>query len=99
MPGNQNPAYWNYKNSTLDKITQKIVFGNFSSENERNNLLKSAIKDGIQESVRVFIATNVDPYVSSKNVKGLINDFGAGITSRLSPITSRLENNRTTLNV
>ena len=99
MPGKRNPAFWNYENSTLDKITQKIVFGNFSSENERNNLLRSAIKDGIQESVRVFVATNIDPYVATTNVKGLINDFGAGITSRLSPINSRLENNSTTLNI
>jgi len=99
MPGNQNPAFWNYKNSTLDKITQKIVFGNFSSESERNNLLRESIKDGIQESVRVFVATNIDPYVSTKNVKGLINDFGAGITSRLSPINSRLVNNSTALNI
>jgi peptide/nickel transport system substrate-binding protein len=83
----------------LDKITQKIVFGNFSSEVERNNLLRSAIKEGIQESVRVFIATNIDPYIATTNVKGLINDFGAGITSRLSPINSRLENNSTTLNI
>src|SRR6188472_887920 len=99
MPGNQNPAFWNYKNSTLDKITQKIVFGNFSSESERNKLLRESIKDGIQESVRVFVATNIDPYVSTKNVKGLINDFGAGITSRLSPINSRLVNNSTALNI
>jgi peptide/nickel transport system substrate-binding protein len=99
MPGSQNPSFWNYKNSTLDRITQKIVFGNFTSENERTNLLRSAIKDGIQESVRVFIATNIDPYVATTNVKGLINDFGAGITSRLSPINSRLENNSTTLNI
>jgi peptide/nickel transport system substrate-binding protein len=99
MPGSQNPAFWNYKNSTLDKVTQKIVFGNFSSEGERNNLLRSAVKDGIQESVRVFIATNIDPYIATKNVKGLINDFGAGITSRLSPVNSRLANNSTTLNI
>jgi peptide/nickel transport system substrate-binding protein len=99
MPGNQNPAFWNYKNSTLDKITQKLVFGNFSSESERNKLLSDSVKDGIQESVRVFVATNIDPYVSTKNVKGLVNDFGAGITSRISPINSRLVDNRTTLNI
>lgn len=49
MPGNKNPAFWNYKNSTLDTITQKNQFGNFSSENERNNLLRSAVKDRTQQ--------------------------------------------------
>ncbi|MBV9178970.1 MAG: hypothetical protein JO297_18225 [Nitrososphaeraceae archaeon] len=99
MPGNQNPAFWNYKNSTLDTITQKLQFGNFTSENERNNLLRAAVKDGIQESVRVFISTGTNPYVATTNVKGMINDFGAGITSRLSLINSRLQDNRTNLNV
>ena len=99
MPGNQNPALWNYKNATLDTITQRISFGNFSSENERNNLLREAVKDGIQESVRVFIATMLNQYVASKNVIGLINDFGAGIPGRLSLINGRLVDNRPTINV
>ena len=99
MPGAQNPAFWNYKNSTLDTITQKVVFGNYTSEKERNDLLRTSVKNGIQEAVRVFVATNIDSYVATKNVKGLINDFGAGIPGRLSLINSRLEDNRTTINV
>ena len=99
MPGNQNPAFWNYKNATLDTITQRISFGNFSSESERNNLLREAVKDGIQQSVRVFIATILNQYVASKNVIGLINDFGAGIPGRLSLINSRIADNRSTINV
>lgn len=95
MPGTQNPSFWNYKNTTLDTITQKIIFGNYTSENERNDLLRSAVKNGIQESVRVFISKDINPYVAKKNVKGLINDFGAGITSRFSLINSRFEDNRT----
>jgi peptide/nickel transport system substrate-binding protein len=108
MPGSQNPSLWNYKNATLDTITQKLVLGNFTSENERNDLLRSAVKDGIQESVRVYIATLGQTYVATKNVKGLVNDFGAGITSKLSLIDARLEgtinndnngNNRASMNV
>jgi peptide/nickel transport system substrate-binding protein len=95
MPGTQNPSFWNYKNTTLDTITQKIIFGNYTSENERNNLLRSAVKNGIQESVRIFIAKDINPYVATKNVKGLINDFGAGITSRFSLINGRFDDTRT----
>jgi peptide/nickel transport system substrate-binding protein len=79
------------------------VLGNFTSESERNNLLRAAVKDGIQESVRVYVATLSPTYVATKNVKGLVNDFAAGITSRLSLINGRLQdnnnNNRTTMNV
>jgi peptide/nickel transport system substrate-binding protein len=86
MPGGQNPAFWNYQNSTLDNVTQKINFFNFTSEKERNDLVKNATKLGIQESVRIFLAQNTEPYIANSDVKGLINDFGAGITSRLSLI-------------
>jgi peptide/nickel transport system substrate-binding protein len=84
MPGGQNPAFWNYQNSSLDNITQKIAFFNFTSEKERNDLLRNATKAGIQESVRIFVAQNTEPYIANSEVKGLINDFGAGITSKLS---------------
>ena len=99
MPGNQNPSFWNYKNATLDASTQRISFGNFSSQNERNNFLRSAIKDGMQESVRVFVASTLDQYVASKQMVGLVNDFGAGIPGRLSLINGRLADNRSTINV
>jgi peptide/nickel transport system substrate-binding protein len=102
MPGARNPVFWNYKNATLDNITQKLSLGNYTSEKERNDLLRSAVKNGIQESVRVFIASEIYPYVAAKNVKGLINDFGAGITSRLSLLNGRFEDNnsnRTNMNV
>ncbi|HZA07209.1 MAG TPA: ABC transporter substrate-binding protein, partial [Nitrososphaeraceae archaeon] len=99
MPGNENPAFWNYKNATLDTITQRISFGNFSSQGERNDLLREAVKDGIQQSVRVFVATMFNQYVASKNLIGLINDFGAGIPGRLSLINAKLSDNRPTANV
>lgn len=91
MPGNQNPGFWQYRNSTLDKITQKLVFSNFSSENERNNLLNEATRMGIEESVRIFLVKNIDPYAVSSSVTGLVNDFGAGITSKYSLLNAKSE--------
>ena len=89
MPGSLNPSYWNYQNSTLDEITQKIAFFNFTSEEERNQLVGDAVKMGIQESVRIFVAQKTDPFVASANVQGLVNDFGAGITSKYSLLNAR----------
>jgi peptide/nickel transport system substrate-binding protein len=89
MPGSLNPSYWNYQNSTLDEITQKIAFFNFTSEQERNQLVSDAVKMGIQESVRIFVAQKTDPFVTSANVQGLVNDFGAGITSKYSLLNAR----------
>jgi peptide/nickel transport system substrate-binding protein len=89
MPGGQNPAFWNYQNSSLDDTTQKINFFNFTSEGERNGLVRNATRAGIQESVRIFVAQNTEPYIAESDVKGLINDFGAGITSKLSLINAQ----------
>jgi peptide/nickel transport system substrate-binding protein len=89
MPGYQNPAFWQYQNSTLDTITQRILFANFTSEPERNDLVRQAVRMGIQESVRVFVNQNTDPFVAAPSVKGLVNDFGAGITSKYSTLNAR----------
>jgi peptide/nickel transport system substrate-binding protein len=94
MPGSLNPTYWNYENTTLDQITQKIAFFNFTSEEERNQLVGDAVKMGIQESVRIFVAQKTDPFVSSANVQGLVNDFGAGITSKYSLLNARSGDDR-----
>jgi peptide/nickel transport system substrate-binding protein len=99
MPGSQNPAYWNYQNSTLDEITQKLAFLNFTSEDERNKLVGNAVKMGIQESVRVFVAQKTDPYVASAKISGLVNDFGAGITSKYSLLNARSTDSNVSLDI
>jgi len=99
MPGWANPSFWNYQNSSLDSVTQRIEYSNFTSQEERNELVRQAVKLGIQESVRIFVAQNIDPYVASSSIKGLINDFGAGISTSKSLINARSEKNSSTINV
>lgn len=82
MPGSQNPDFWNYENSTLDKLSQDIFFFNFTSEQQRNELVRTSVEMGMQEAVRLFVAQKTDPYVASVQLQGLVNDFGAGITSK-----------------
>ncbi|MDQ3873791.1 MAG: ABC transporter substrate-binding protein, partial [Thermoproteota archaeon] len=99
MPGSQNPAYWNYQNATLDSITQRIAFSNFTSQAERNQLVRDAIKMGIQESVRIFIAQKTDPYVASAKIQGLVNDFGAGIASKYSLLNARSSDGNSSIDI
>ena len=99
MPGSQNPAYWNYQNATLDEVTQKIAFFNFTSEEERNHLVGDAVKMGIQESVRLFVAQKTDPFAASANIQGLVNDFGAGITSKYSLLNARSGDGNASLDI
>lgn len=99
LPGSQNPAYWNYQNATLDDVTQKIAFFNFTSEDQRNQLVNDAIEMGIQESVRIFVAQKTDSFVSSASVQGLVNDFGAGITSKYSLLNARSGDGNSSLDI
>ena len=99
MPGAQNPSFWNYQNKSLDEVTQRLAYSNFTSENERNALLQNATKAGIQESVRVFLVKVIEPFVASSTVKGLVNDFGAGITSKYSLVNARSTKDNSSLDI
>jgi len=90
MPGFKEPTYWNYENPKLDELTKNIFIGNFTSKEERDSLLKKAVLLGVNESVRVFIASILEPYIVNKAVEGVINDFGAGITVRWTLINARI---------
>ena len=99
MPGFNNPSYWNYKNEHLDTITQKIYTGDFQSEDERANLIQDAIAEGVDQSVRIFLASKIDQYVANEKMKGIINDLGAGVPSRFTPINSRSDDKELVIGV
>ena len=88
MPGNNTPSFWNYKNDVLDNITQNIYSGNFKSADERTLLIKNATEEGVNESVRIFLASKIDQYVANENVNGIINALGSGVPSRFTPINA-----------
>ena len=89
MPGFGNPSYWNYENDYMDSISQAIAIGNFTSSDERTVLLKKAVNEGIKESVRIFLASRIDQFVSNEKIKGIVNDFGAGVPTRFTSINAR----------
>jgi peptide/nickel transport system substrate-binding protein len=99
MPGFNNPAYWNYKNEYIDSLTQRIYTGNFSSSGERAQLIQNSTVEGINESVRIFLASKFDQYVVNQNVEGVINDFGAGVPSRFTPINARTDSDSLVIGV
>jgi len=89
MPGFNVPDYWNYQNEYIDSLSQKIYTGNFSSSTEREELIQQATVEGVKESVRIFLASKVDQYVVNQEISGVVNDFGAGVPSRFTPINAQ----------
>jgi peptide/nickel transport system substrate-binding protein len=79
MPGWQEPSFWNYQNSTIDDLTTRIYMGNFTSQAEFTQLYRQATEMIIQESVRIWIATRLDTWVTTSQVQGITLDLGAGL--------------------
>ncbi len=99
MPGFNDPSYWNYKNDRLDELTQKIYSGGFESSENRAELIQEAVVEGVNESVRIFLASKIDQYVANEKVEGIVNDFGAGVPSRFTPINSKSDSNEFVIGV
>ena len=99
MPGFNNPSYWNFQEPQIDSISKAIFFGNFTSSEQRSTLISQAIDKGIHDSVRVFLASKTNQFITSKKVNGVINDFGAGISSRFTPINARSDSDTLTIGV
>jgi len=99
MPGFNDPSYWNYKNDYLDSLTQNIYIGNFSSAEERTNLIQLATSEAVKESVRIFLASKIDQYVVNESVHGVINDFGAGVPTRFTPINVKTDSDNLVIGV
>ena len=99
MPGFNDPSYWNYENEKLDKLTQEIYKGDFENSEKRSQLIQNAIIEGINESVRIFLASKIDQYVVNENVEGVINDLGAGVPTRFTPINVKTNDEELTVGV
>ena len=99
MPGFNDPSYWNYENKKLDELTQEIYKGGFETSEKRSQLIQEAVVEGINESVRIFLASKVDQYVVNQDVEGVINDLGAGVPSRFTPINAKTSDEKLTIGV
>ena len=99
MPGNNDPTYWNYKNDYIDSITKKIYLSDFASAEERSMLIKQATKEGVSESVRIFLASKTDQYVANDDVDGIINALGAGVPTRFTTINAKSDNDSLVIGV
>jgi len=62
-------------------------------------LIEEATKEGVNESVRIFLASKTDQFIANENVDGVINALGAGITTRFTPINANSDTNSLVIGV
>lgn len=83
MPGQLVFGHWQYRNSRLDDLGKKLLMGDFSSKEERDQIYREMDKICREEAVRVGVVTIQNTFPAKKELSYVTEDIVAGPTSRL----------------
>lgn len=78
MPGWQQAGFWQYENKELDDLGKKLFRGEFKSQEERNQWYRKMTEAGLDESVRIWLATAVNTFPAKAELTGITEDIVAG---------------------
>ena len=78
MPGWQEEGFWQYENEQLDDWGQTLFRGEFGSLEERNDIYRQMTQAGLDESIRVWLATVNNSFPAQSNLEGVTRDIVAG---------------------
>ena len=78
MPGWREQGFWQYENATADEIGQKLYKGQFASQAERDDLYRQLTRIGLDESVRIWLATVQTTFAGSEQLTDLTRDVSSG---------------------
>ena len=78
MPGWQEMGFWQYEMPRLDELGKQLFRGEFSSREERDAVYAEMTSLALDESVRVWLATVTNNFVSTAELKGVTSDVVAG---------------------
>jgi peptide/nickel transport system substrate-binding protein len=78
MPGWQEMGFWQYEMPRLDELGKQLFRGEFSSREERDAIYAEMTSLALDESVRVWLATVTNSFVSTAELQGVTSDVVAG---------------------
>ncbi len=78
MPGWREVGYWQYEHEELDTLGRRLFQGDFSDQAERDEIYRAMTALGLEESVRIWIATVMNAYPVQPDVSGITQDLAAG---------------------
>ncbi|MEX1345016.1 MAG: hypothetical protein AB1Z63_10125, partial [Candidatus Limnocylindrales bacterium] len=78
MPGWREEGFWQYENEELDELGQTLFRGEFDSLEERNQIYRTMTEAGLDESVRVWLATVNNSFPARSELEGVTRDLVAG---------------------
>lgn len=78
MPGWREEGFWQYENEELDELGQTLFRGEFGSLEERNQIYRTMTEAGLDESIRVWLATVNNSFPAQAELEGVTRDLVAG---------------------
>ena len=78
MPGWRESGFWQYENEALDDLGQRLFTGAFAGVEERNDIYRRMTDIGLDESVRVWVATVQNSFPLKADLQGITTDLVAG---------------------
>ena len=78
MPGWREEGFWQYENAELDELGQTLFQGKFDSLEERNEIYRTMTQAGVDESIRVWLATVNNSFPAVEELQGMTRDLVAG---------------------
>ncbi len=78
MPGWREEGFWQYENDELDTLGKTLYRGEFDSLEERNEIYRQMTQAGLDESIRVWLATVDNSFPARDTLEGMTRDVVAG---------------------
>ncbi len=78
MPGWREEGFWQYENDELDALGKTLYRGEFDSLEERNEIYRQMTQAGLDESIRVWLATVDNSFPARDTLEGMTRDIVAG---------------------
>ena len=78
MPGWKEVGFWQYEQDELDELGQRLFRGEFAGRDERDRIYRRMTELGLDESVRIWIATATNSFPAQAGLAGVTLDITAG---------------------
>jgi peptide/nickel transport system substrate-binding protein len=83
MPGWLETGFWQYENEELDTVGQRLYRGEFGSKDERDEIYRQMTAMGLDDSVRLWLATALQTFPARVELENLTIDIVGGPKSAL----------------
>ncbi|MDP6141983.1 MAG: ABC transporter substrate-binding protein [Dehalococcoidales bacterium] len=83
MPGFQELGFWQYENEAIDELGKRIFMGDFQTVDERNELYLQLTQLGMEEAVRLWVATAINNFPAVAELDGVTEDIASGPRGQL----------------